>query len=207
MNSERNPIFTVGHSTHSIADFLGLLKQHGITAVADVRSRPYSQFNPQYNRETLEEALREAGIGYVFLGDQLGARSDDPACYTDNKVQYDLLAETDSFKEGLNRIGEGSEKFRIALMCAEKEPLDCHRTILVARELEKEGFDVHHILEDGSTETHHDTMLRLLAQLRISHDDLFRTEAEIFLEAYKKREAVIAYERKVVPRQNTASAK
>src|SRR5271169_2675230 len=123
-------IFTIGHSTHTQEYFISLLSRHGITALCDVRSKPYSRVNPQFNREELQRVLREHGITYVFLGTELGARSDDPTCYENGKVQYDRLAHTELFRQGLDRVQEGVRKYRIALMCAEKEPLECHRTIL-----------------------------------------------------------------------------
>jgi uncharacterized protein (DUF488 family) len=125
-------VYTIGHSTHSIGRFVELLKSHSVTAVADVRSQPYSRMNPQFSREPLKEALRNANIKYVFLGKELGARSENKSCYRDGQVQYDLLAQTDLFKRGIERVKEGARTYRIALMCAEKEPLECHRTILVA---------------------------------------------------------------------------
>ena len=126
----QDTVFTIGHSTHPQERFIGLLLKHGITAVCDVRSKPYSRMNPQFNREDLEEALLAQGIAYRFLGKELGARSDDPDCYVGGKVQYDRLAGTELFKQGLKRVIRGlKEDFRIALMCAEKEPLECHRTI------------------------------------------------------------------------------
>src|SRR5258707_92198 len=124
-------IYTIGHSTHPIEQFVTLLKSVSITAVSDVRSRPYSRMNPQFNREPLKATLRAEGIKYVFLGKELGARSDDQSCYRNGQLQYDLLAGTELFRQGIERMKEGARSFRIALMCAEKEPLDCHRTILV----------------------------------------------------------------------------
>ena len=128
-------VFTIGHSTHPQERFVSLLCQHGITALCDVRSTPYSRVNPQFNREGLRESLRACGITYVFLGKELGARSADPTCYEYGKVKYDRLAVTDLFRQGLDRVREGTRTYRVALMCAEKEPLECHRTILVARHL------------------------------------------------------------------------
>jgi uncharacterized protein (DUF488 family) len=90
----RIEVLTIGHSTHPIETFLGLLHQHGVTAVADVRSAPYSRFNPQFNKDALEHDLKEHGIRYVFLGRELGARSDDPSCYDKGRVQYGRLART-----------------------------------------------------------------------------------------------------------------
>jgi uncharacterized protein (DUF488 family) len=186
-------VFTVGHSTQPVDRFIGLLKQHDITAVADVRSRPYSRMNPQFNREDLKQKLREAKIKYVFLGRELGARSEDQSCYCNGQVQYDLLARTPLFKEGIERVKEGHREFRIALMCAEKEPLDCHRTILVARELANAGIPVVHILYNGQTEKHQDTIGRLIAMLRIPNTDMFREEAVVIKDAYEKRGKEIAY--------------
>ena len=128
-------VYTIGHSTHPIERFIELLKMHSITAICDVRSAPYSRMNPQFNREPLRDTLKEAGIAYVFLGEELGARSKDLSCYRNGKVDYELLARTELFHSGLERVREGARTHRIALMCAEKDPLDCHRTILVARNL------------------------------------------------------------------------
>src|SRR5271155_356133 len=106
-------IFTIGHSTHTQEYFISLLSRHGITALCDVRSKPYSRMNPQFNREELEQALAAQRIAYRFLGKELGARSDDPACYEGEKVQYARLAETELFKQGLKRvIREVKEDFR-----------------------------------------------------------------------------------------------
>jgi uncharacterized protein (DUF488 family) len=186
-------VFTVGHSTQTVERFIGLLKQHGITAVADVRSRPFSRMNPQFNREDLKKKLRESHIKYVFLGRELGARSEDQSCYCNGQVQFDLLARTDLFKEGIERVKEGNLEFRIALMCAEKEPLDCHRTILVARELANAGIPVVHILYNGQTEKHQDAIGRLIGMLRIQNADMFREEAAVIRDAYEKRGRDIAY--------------
>lgn len=186
-------VFTIGHSTQSVERFISLLKKHGITAVGDVRSKPYSRMNPQFNREELKGSLRDADIRYVFLGKELGARSDDKSCYCNGQVQYDLLSRTELFKEGIKRIKEGSNEFRIALMCAEKEPLDCHRTILVARELVESGTQVLHILYDGKVEEHQAAIERLVSVLRIPNTDMFREKASVIRDAYEKRGKEIAY--------------
>ena len=146
-------LFTIGHSTHSWEKFLELLRQHHIEAVADVRSSPYSQFNPHFNREPLQLALRQQGISYVFLGEELGARRSEPECYVNGKVDYSLIARTPSFKRGLDRLVQGAAKMRVAIMCAEKDPLDCHRCILVSPRLKERGIDVQHIHDDGTLES------------------------------------------------------
>jgi uncharacterized protein (DUF488 family) len=189
-------IYTIGHSNHPIDRFIALLQQHGIDAVADVRSTPYSRFNPQFRKERLDTALADAGIRYVFLGDELGARSKDPACYDEKgRVSYARLAATDLFRGGIERLLTGMRNHRIALMCAEREPLDCHRTILVARELERAGVPITHILADGSLEPHRHAMERLASNLKLAETDLFRTADELIEDAYDKQGAQIAYVR------------
>ena len=188
-------VFTIGHSNHEFAKLLRLLRQHGVTAVADVRSAPYSRRYPQFSREPLEKALAEAGITYVFLGKELGARSDDPRCYENGSVKYDRLARTELFRSGLDRVERGIATHTISLLCAEKEPLDCHRTILVSRHLEARGVTVVHILEDGRLEPHAQTVARLLASLQEPEADLFRSREEILSEAYEKWGDRIAYTR------------
>ncbi len=188
-------IFTVGHSTQSIDKFLALLKRHGVNAIADVRSAPYSRFNPQFNREELRSSLKSNGIRYVFLGKELGARSDDEGCYLNGKVQYKLLAKTPFFQSGISRVIDGAESNKIALMCAEKDPLDCHRTILVARELADRGVRVTHILPDGSLEAHNVAVSRLVSKLGLGEADMFRSEELTIYDAYEKQGQRIAYDR------------
>ena len=187
-------VYTIGHSTHEIERFLELLRAHGITAVGDVRSNPYSRMNPQFNREPLKAVLAASGIAYVFLGRELGARSEDPACYESGKVQYERLAQTPLFRAGLDRVREGMARYRLALMCAEKEPLECHRGILVARHLEAAGIVVQHILADGSLEAHAAALERLRAQLKLPESDLFRTTKDVLDDAYRMQGERIAYE-------------
>jgi uncharacterized protein (DUF488 family) len=192
-------IYTIGHSNHPIERFLGLLQPHGITAMADVRSTPYSRFNPQFRREKLQAALAEVGIQYVFLGEELGARSQDPACYdTEGRVSYAKLARTELFRKGIGRLRTGMSDHRISLMCAEREPLECHRTILVARELVQEGIAVTHILGDGSLESHEHALQRLAASLKLGGGDLFSDSADLVEQAYDLQAARIAYVKKGV---------
>ena len=172
-----------------------LLSQHDIDAVADVRSAPYSRFCPQFNRDVLTATLTASNIRYSYLGRELGGRSDDPACYEGGQIQYDLVARTGVFREGLARVVGGAARYRIAIMCAEKEPLDCHRTLLVAPELEAIGIDVVHILAGGELETHDRTMDRLLAQLSPNYD-LFQPREELLARAIARQARRIAYVRK-----------
>jgi uncharacterized protein (DUF488 family) len=148
-----NPLFTLGHSTHPVLRVIELLQQHGVTAVCDVRSRPYSRWNPQFNREAFGQALSDAGIAYVFLGKELGGRPEDPACYVDGHVDYGRVARTALFAEGMRRLAAEAGKHRVALVCAEKNPEDCHRALLVGREAQERGWTVKHILSDGGLAT------------------------------------------------------
>lgn len=193
MSETGYPILTIGHSTHPLGRFIALLKQHGVTAVADVRSAPYSRFNPQFNKAELERSLKAEGIRYVFLGRELGARSDDPACYANGRVQYARLARTEAFRQGIERLRHGAAEHRIACMCAEKEPLECHRALLVARALDAEGIEVAHIHADGRLESHAAAMDRLLDLTGVPSHDLFRSRAELVAEALARQEEQVAY--------------
>jgi uncharacterized protein (DUF488 family) len=193
-------IFTIGHSKHPIDLFIALLQRHGIDALADVRSTPYSRFNPQFNKKKLQASLAAAGIRYVFLGEELGARTKDPSCYDEEgRVSYATLARTDLVRKGIERLLTGMQQHRIAIMCAERDPLECHRTILVSRELERAGVAVTHILHDGSLEPHTQLMTRLATELKLVGTDLFRTPDELIEDAYEKQGSRIAYVREEKP--------
>jgi uncharacterized protein (DUF488 family) len=129
----------------------------------------------------------------VYLGKELGPRSDDPACYINGKVHYELLSKTPKFKEGLKRIKKGVEGYRVAIMCAEKDPVTCHRTILVCRHLRGKDFQISHILEDGSLEDNSETERRLMKMLKIPEQTLFEQPEELVERAYDLQGERIAY--------------
>lgn len=187
-------LMTVGHSNLSIEAFVALLSKHGVTAIADVRSSPYSRFVPQFNREPLKQALTNAGVAYVFLGDELGARRSEEACYAGDVARYELIAKAEAFQRGLSRLREGAAKHAIALLCAEKDPLTCHRTILVCRQLRGEA-EITHILESGELETQTQAETRLLKLVGLPERDLFRSREELLEEAYARQGEGIAYRR------------
>ncbi len=186
-------LFTIGHSDHETEHFLSLLVRHGITAVADVRSRPYSRFAPQYNRENLLEVLKNVTIGYVFLGRELGARRAEPEAYRGHQAKYELVRQLPAYNDGLNRLRKGWESQRIALLCAEKDPLTCHRTILVCRSLRSEPLEIFHILGDGSLEGAAAAETRLLGMMGLPASDLFRDQDELVQQAYDMQSERIAY--------------
>jgi uncharacterized protein (DUF488 family) len=189
----RPNILTVGHSTHTLEHFGSLLTENGVSVVADVRSSPYSRLHPQFNREVLADSLVARRIRYVFLGKELGARPRDPGCYEDGRVQYSRLARTEAFRRGLDCVIHISQAHEVALLCAEKEPLACHRSILISRELERCGATVAHVHADGTIEYQSDAVNRLLRMLEMSNLDMFKTSQEIIDEAYAKQEERIAY--------------
>ena len=193
MNEACGRVFTIGHSTHALNAFVALLHLHDVTAVADVRSAPYSRFNPQFNREPFAEALSAEGIRYVYLGNVLGGRSEDPTCYEDGRIRYDRVAATESFIGGLVRVIHGAARYRIALMCAEKEPLDCHRTLLVSSALDEQGVDIAHIHADGRLEPHGEAMDRLLDFLRLPRESLYDTREELIATAVARQSKRVAY--------------
>lgn len=187
----RLEICTIGHSNHPIETFLDLLVDAGITAVADVRSVPYSRRHPQFRKDRLDASLKAVNIAYVFLGEELGARPKDRDYYVDGRADYEKIAASEAFQRGLVRVEEGAKHFRIALMCAEREPLDCHRMLLVSRHLMKRGMmKVRHILGDGAIEDGESTERRLVSLMGLADRDLFSVgadERQIRDEAYRRR--------------------
>jgi len=189
-------LLTIGHSTLSLEELVSQLIDHGVAVVCDVRSSPYSRHNPQFNREPLQDGLKAAGIGYVYLGNLLGARSDNPAHCKNGKVRFDRVARSEGFREGLRRLRKGVGGHRICLLCAEKDPIACHRTILVCRHMRSRDLAIRHILEDGSLENHRDAERRLMRELKIPEDDLFASREELIENAYARQGERIAYAEK-----------
>jgi uncharacterized protein (DUF488 family) len=183
---EMSAIYTIGHSNHSALRFIDLLRGAEIECVADVRSTPFSRRNPQFSQKALAASLKDASIEYWFLGDALGARPKDADCYEDGKVSYARIAATPAFQEAIGALIDESHAKRIALMCAEKEPLDCHRTILVGRALVRHGTELWHILADGRIELRADLEQRLL-RLAKESVDLFADRGHALARAYDKR--------------------
>lgn len=155
-----HPIYTIGHGTRKIEDFIQALQRFNIRYLVDVRSRPYSRFNPQYNQNALRESLKQHDITYVFMGDTLGGRPTDPDCYDVNgKVDYERIKKKDFFQQGIARIQTAYEKeFPLALMCSESKPSECHRTRLIGQVLFAGGIPLQHINESYELRTQEDVM-------------------------------------------------
>lgn len=185
-------LLTVGHSNRTMEEFLALMTQNQVGAIADVRSQPHSRHNPQFNIERLKAALRAVGIFYVFLGDELGARRREPECYDERQAKYELIAKTEAFKRGLDRIRYGLQSHRIALMCAEKDPVTCHRMVLVCPHL-KATCEIAHILDPGKLETNEQAEGRLIELVGLSSPDMFQTANDLVAQAYEIQGSRIAF--------------
>ena len=141
MSHDLATLYTIGHSDLELDTFLHHLEIHKVTAIADVRSQPHSKRHPQFQRTGLQAALRQRSLAYVWLGPELGARRDEPECYIHGRADYDRISMTPAFRLGLQRLRDGLQQgHRIALLCAERDPLDCHRTILVCRNMRSENL-------------------------------------------------------------------
>lgn len=160
--SQERTLFTIGHGTRTLEDFVALLREHGIDVVVDVRTSPYSAYVPVYNREALSTALRAHGFRYIFLGEELGGRPEGDEYYTNGHADYGKMATRPEFKAGLERLENGvAQGYRLALLCSELKPEACHRTRLVAKELVHRGMNIQHIDEEGRLVSHNDVMARI----------------------------------------------
>jgi uncharacterized protein (DUF488 family) len=141
----------VGHSTHEWPALLALLREHEVEVIADIRSQPFSRYNPQFNRERFGAALAEAGLGYLFLGTELGGRPPEPEFYDRaGHVRYGAVAAAERFNSGLRQLLAESDRHRVAMLCSEEDPRRCHRRLLVGRVLVSRGVSVRHIRGDGT---------------------------------------------------------
>jgi uncharacterized protein (DUF488 family) len=157
-----NMIYTIGYGNRTINQFVSLLKKYEILYVTDVRSSAYSKYNPDFSQGLLKHSLREHGIGYVFMGEQLGGRPKGYDYYTDGKVDYSKLCEADFYKEGIQRLNVALEKrLSIVLMCSEQKPEMCHRSKLIGQTLSENNLEVWHIDENGELETQQNIINRL----------------------------------------------
>ncbi len=190
-------IYSIGYATKPIADFIRQLKRYHINAVADVRSVPYSKAFHDYHREPLSATLKQNAIHYVYLGDELGPRSKDDNHYDEcGQVQFDRLMTSMLYQQGVQRLKVGRDKgLTIALMCAEKDPADCHRSLLVGYDfLRKQSINIQHINHDGNLEPQNKLEHRLMTTHKLS-DDLFTTQNERLALAYATQVRDKAYRR------------
>ena len=188
------PILTVGHSRHSWERFAALLAEAQVDAVADIRSAPRSRFSPHFNKDAMAAALSARNVAYIFLGKELGGRPQNPELYTDGVADYEKMAASSGFRLGLDRLLDVAARHKVAVMCSEADPLECHRCLLVGRVLAEEGADVRHILASGTIMTHAEAEDRLLAVEKLAEADLLATSREERLsQAYRSRSRKFAY--------------
>lgn len=190
-------MFTIGYATKPINSFINQLHQHKVTVVADVRSVPYSKAFFDYHQPALQQYLKQAGIRYVYLGQELGPRSQDEAHYDETRqVQFDRLMQSELFRSGVERLFDGVGKgFSIALVCACKDPAICHRSLLIGWSLRHcHHIELQHILHDGGLETQAALERRLL-DLTATVPDILTVEEAALQLAYQRQCRACAYRR------------
>lgn len=190
-------IYTIGYTSFPIEEFVRVLKVHGVGCVIDVRSVPRSSYYTDFDAGILQETLRESGILYRNYAREFGARQEDASLYPNGYLDFEKFAATEAFREGIEKVKAGGARgFVFALMCAEKDPFNCHRCILVGRKFKECGYEVLH-LEQGKPELQEDVERRLLEHYFPNRNQLSlfdtRTEEELLTEAYRKRNAEIGY--------------
>ena len=154
-------IYTIGYGAREIDDFIAVLKRYGIAYLLDVRSQPYSRYKPDFSKQALEARLKAHGIRYVFMGKSLGGRPEDPACYTDGKVDYGKVRAKGFYLKGIGRLEEAwRQQLPVVLMCSEGKPEQCHRSMLIGQTLVERGMEVAHVDENDEAITQEDVLLR-----------------------------------------------
>lgn len=191
-------LLSIGHSNIAAERFLAMLQGAGVDAVADVRSVPSSRRFPWFSKNNLAVLLAVEGIGYAPMGDALGGRPRAESLYRDGVADYEAMAREPAYLAGLEQLIDAADRSRVCLMCAEREPLDCHRCLLLARSLAERGLAVGHILHRGMIEPHAATERRLLALDGEGCGDLFASgQHERLAAAYRRRARAVAFRQKV----------
>lgn len=194
-----NTVFTIGYSGFQINEFVKTLKNKGISLVIDVRSLPYSQYYVDYNKENLNKILSDNGIYYRNYILEFGARQEDRSYYPNGYLDFDMFSKSEIFLTGIDKLRKSMEQnYTFALMCSEKDPIMCHRTILIARAFYNFGYSVTHLLPHDITVTQKDVEERLLNKFfpdrgQISMFEKNLSAQEYIDEAYKKQNAIIGY--------------
>jgi uncharacterized protein (DUF488 family) len=181
-----NDIYTFGYSTHTFIELVNSIKNNNIDVAVDVRSVPYSKYTPQFNKESVKEGLLKEKIHYLHFGDEFGARRIEKEAYTNGKVDFQKVIKLPKFLKGIERINNGLEKnYHIVLLCTEKEPIDCHRFLLVSKVLKDLlHINIHHILFDGNIIEQNEVELKMIKQLNL-HNSLFENNKDNLEKAYK----------------------
>lgn len=188
-------LYTIGYAGFSVDDFINTLKEKSIGALVDVRSSPYSSRFEQFNITNVKDVLNNNNIYYLFLGDELGARPKDRSLYSNNSADFDKISKSSLFIDGCQRIRDGLSKFPVCIMCAEKDPVTCHRTILVANKFRSLYPDVtiQHIHSSTKIEPQEKIDRRIMAMYDLEQEHFFKSFDERLIEAYSLRAKEIAF--------------
>lgn len=178
MSAPPPELFTIGHSNHPTGLFLDLLRRHGIEGIVDVRSRPYSRFVPHFSKDRLARLLDDAGIGYLFLGQELGGKPVRGEAPSTARSYASRIAEP-AFRAGIERLLAAARERRVAMLCRERDPLDCHRLHLICRYVRPLGPDIRHVLPEGEIEPQDATERRLLERVEASALPLFESDGAL----------------------------
>lgn len=196
-----NCIYTIGYTAFSLNEFIEAIKNFGISCVIDVRSSPFSNYYTDYNKDTLERILKKHNILYRNYANEFGARQTNPAFYSGDIVDFDKFIKSAQFLEGVSKVKKGIERgYKFVLMCAEKDPIKCHRSIMLGKGFSENGFDVKHIVSKKELESQKELEERLL---EMYHQDRFQltlfggeqSDSELLADAYKKQNLTIGYNR------------
>jgi Protein of unknown function, DUF488 len=186
-------LFTIGHSNIPAERFIALLRGAGVDAIADVRSIPASRFCPWFSAKNLAPLLAGANVVYVFFGEELGGRPRNPSLYCHGVADYEAMAQRPGFRADIDRLLAMARERCLCLMCSERDPLDCHRCLLVARALAARGVSIGHILHNGEIESHPATERRLLKAAGEDGDLFVTGQDERLAAAYRRRARAVAY--------------
>lgn len=186
-------LFTIGHSALPIDEFTGLLTNAGVKIVCDVRSSPFSRFAPQFNSQPLERKLAQAAISYKFLGKALGGRIDISSCYVNGRIDYSLVEKTGLFKNGVAELLRIAQDAPTAIMCSEKDPLNCHRYLLISKHLRSNNITISHILHSGKVEENSETESRLFRETKVQNADLFEDSSTLLEKAYRVQSEKVSF--------------
>lgn len=196
-------IYTIGHSNYSVEKLIDMLKIYDINCVIDIRGTPYSKYNVQYNKETIRKTLTDKGYLYIYMGKEFAAQRMNRSSYTNEGYSdFEKAMRDEHFLEGINRLKNGLDKgYKIALMGAMQDPINCHRAILVGRALREKGFDVKHILHEGTLASQDELEEKILEKYFSTRNQLTidallgqePTKEELIIEAYRKSNREIGY--------------
>ena len=194
-------VFTIGYAAFNIDDFIEILKSHKISHLIDVRSNPVSEYYQDYNSFNLEPELKQHNIIYENLALEFGARQENKEFFSEGGfVDFEKFTQSDQFKKGLAKIKKGLELgYNFVLMCAEKDPINCHRSIMIGYAMQKNGIEVLHIMHDGQLQPQGE-IDKILLELYFSDRNQLNLfikssdEQELIEQAYKKQNAKIGYD-------------